>query len=44
MMLKEFRHYCSDGYAVVPWTSAENGEVLLNIQWKSFGTNPDVDG
>jgi hypothetical protein len=44
MMLKEFRHYCSDGSALVPWTSAEHGEVLLNIQWKSFGANPDVDG
>ena len=44
MMLKEFRHYCCDGHARVPWPSAEDGEILLNIQWKSFGTNPIVDG
>jgi hypothetical protein len=36
MMLKEFRHYCSDGQACVPWTSAEDGEILLNVQWRGF--------
>jgi uncharacterized protein YdcH (DUF465 family) len=44
MMLKEFRHYCCDGYARVPWASAEDGEILLSVQWKGFGTNPSVDG
>jgi AAA domain len=38
MMLKEFRHYCSDGHARVPWPSAGDGEILLNIQWKGFQT------
>jgi AAA domain/PD-(D/E)XK nuclease superfamily len=36
MMLKEFRHYCSDGHARVPWISAGEEEVLLNVQWKGF--------
>ncbi|MBV9928107.1 MAG: AAA family ATPase [Acidobacteria bacterium] len=36
MMLKEFRHYCSDGKTLVPWASAEDGEILLNVQWKGF--------
>jgi len=36
MMLKEFRHYCCDGSAQIPWNSAEDGEILLNVQWKGF--------
>ncbi len=44
MMLKEFRHYCCDGHARVPWASAEDGEILLSVQWKGFGPNPSVDG
>jgi hypothetical protein len=36
MMLKEFRHYCCDGHARVPWASAEDGEILLNVEWKGF--------
>ncbi|HYY99154.1 MAG TPA: AAA domain-containing protein, partial [Pyrinomonadaceae bacterium] len=36
MMLKEFRHYCCDGHTRVPWISAEDGEVLLSVQWKGF--------
>ena len=36
MMLKEFRHYCCDGHTRVPWPSAEDGEILLDIQWKGF--------
>jgi hypothetical protein len=36
MMLKEFRHYCSDGHVRVPWASAEDGEILLSVQWKGF--------
>ena len=36
MMLKEFRHYCSDGHLQRPWTSSEGDEVTLNIQWKGF--------
>lgn len=36
MMLKEFRHYCCDGYARVPWSSTEDGEIPLDIQWKGF--------
>jgi hypothetical protein len=36
MMLKEFRHYCSDGHARVPWLSTDDGEILLNVQWKGF--------
>jgi superfamily I DNA and/or RNA helicase len=44
MMLKEFRHYCCDGYARVPWASAEDGEILLSVQWKGFGANPGVNG
>src|SRR5205085_12484147 len=34
MMLKEFRHYCSGGNARVAWPSTNDGEILLNIQWK----------
>lgn len=44
MMLKEFRHYCCDGHARVPWASAGDGEILLSVQWKSFGANRSVDG
>jgi hypothetical protein len=36
MMLKEFRHYCSDGRLQRRWTSSEGDEVTLNIQWKGF--------
>ncbi len=36
MMFKEFRHYCCDGSAQIPWNSAEDGEILLNVQWKGF--------
>ena len=36
MMLKEFHHYCSDGHIRALWISAEDGEILLNIQWKGF--------
>lgn len=36
MMLKEFRHYCSDGHLQRPWTSSEGDEVVVNIQWKGF--------
>lgn len=36
MMLKDFRHYCSDGHVKMPWTSRECGEIVLNIQWKGF--------
>jgi superfamily I DNA and/or RNA helicase len=36
MMLKEFRHYCSDGHLILPWHSSEAGEIELHIQWKSF--------
>jgi hypothetical protein len=36
MMLKEFRHYCSDGHTRISWTSAEEGEISLNVQWKGF--------
>jgi hypothetical protein len=36
MMLKEFRYYCSDGHARVPWASVGDGEILLNVQWKGF--------
>jgi hypothetical protein len=36
MMLKEFRRYCADGHARVPFVSAEGDEVLLNVQWKGF--------
>src|SRR5205085_7191470 len=43
MMLKEFRHYCRDGHTRVPRASSEDGEILLNVQWKGFGTNPGAD-
>jgi hypothetical protein len=36
MMLKEFRHYCSDGHRRISWTSAEEGEISLSVQWKGF--------
>jgi hypothetical protein len=36
MMLKEFRHYCSDGHLQRAWTASEGSEVMLNIQWKGF--------
>lgn len=36
MMLKEFRHYCSDGHLQRIWTSSNGDEVALNIQWKGF--------
>lgn len=42
MMLKEFRHYCSDGHTRVPWPSAADGEILLNIQWKGFKTHTQL--
>jgi hypothetical protein len=36
MMLKEFRHYCSDGHLQRLWTTPEGYEVTVNIQWKGF--------
>lgn len=36
MMLKEFRHYCCDGHARMAWMSADDGEILLKVQWKGF--------
>lgn len=36
MMLKEFRHYCSDGHLQRAWTASEGGGVTLNVQWKGF--------
>jgi superfamily I DNA and/or RNA helicase len=36
MMLKEFRHYCSEGHRRISWTSAEEGEISLSVQWKGF--------
>jgi hypothetical protein len=36
MMLKEFRHYCSDGHTRVLWPSAEDGEILMDVQWRGF--------
>ncbi len=36
MMLKEFRHYCSDGHLQRPWITSEGDQVMLNIQWKGF--------
>jgi superfamily I DNA and/or RNA helicase len=36
MMLKDFRHYCSDGHVQRPWASPAGDEITLNIQWKGF--------
>jgi hypothetical protein len=36
MMLKEFRHYCSDGHVQRRWASSAGDEITLNIQWKGF--------
>ncbi|MDP9313432.1 MAG: AAA domain-containing protein [Chloroflexota bacterium] len=36
MMLKEFRRYCNTGLRQFTWGSQEEGDILLDVQWKGF--------